>query len=104
MSEDKCVNDCDTSIPDGGTWGYCDNCWNYVCVSSTLEKKDVVKEASKQVMNKDEERRDELRWIMLDSLIHLMEKARLENDAEAVFGYARLAHETWQAILEYADE
>lgn len=45
MSEDKCVNDCNTPIPDGGTWGYCDNCWNYVCVSSTLEKKDVVKEA-----------------------------------------------------------
>lgn len=55
-------------------------------------------------MNKDEERRDELRWIMLDSLIHLMDKARLENDAEAVFGYARLAHETWQAILEHGDE
>ena len=45
MSEDKCVNDCNTPIPDGGTWGYCDNCWNYVCVSSTLEKQDVMSDS-----------------------------------------------------------
>lgn len=36
MSEvDKCVNDCDTPIPDGGVWGYCDNCWNYGYVEAT---------------------------------------------------------------------
>ena len=38
MSEDECVTNCGTPIPDGGTWGYCENCWNYVCVSSTSEK------------------------------------------------------------------
>ena len=51
MSEDKCVNDCNTPIPDGGTWGYCDNCWNYVCVSSTLEKKDVMKVTKEMQMS-----------------------------------------------------
>ena len=55
-------------------------------------------------MTKDEEERDELRWVVLDSVINLMEKARLENDAEAVFGYARLVQETWQDILENGDE
>jgi|9_EtaG_2_1085328.scaffolds.fasta_scaffold01766_7 hypothetical protein len=27
MPEDKCVK-CNAPIPDGGTWGYCDNCWD----------------------------------------------------------------------------
>lgn len=55
-------------------------------------------------MTKDEEERDELRWIVLDSVINLMDKARLANDVDAVLGYARLVQETWQDILENGDE
>jgi len=46
---DMCIQGCGTPIPDGGTWGYCDNCWNYVRVSSSLEKKDVVSNTMKEV-------------------------------------------------------
>jgi hypothetical protein len=40
-----------------------------------------------------------LRAQMLDSLIELMNKARLEKDAPMLEAYARLVHETWNAIM-----
>jgi len=43
------MHNCGAPIPDGGTWGYCDNCWNYVCVRSGLEKKDVVSNTMKEM-------------------------------------------------------
>jgi len=27
MTEDKC-SECNAPIPDGGTWGYCNDCWD----------------------------------------------------------------------------
>lgn len=27
MTEDKCL-ECNAPIPDGGTWGYCKDCWD----------------------------------------------------------------------------
>ena len=27
MTEDKCL-ECNAPIPDGGTWGYCNDCWD----------------------------------------------------------------------------
>ena len=46
---------------------------------------------------------DELRLALFDSLIELMEKARRAGDTEKLSNYARLVHETYQAILEAPD-
>lgn len=46
-------------------------------------------------MNQDKE---ELMFEMLDSLIELLNTARLEKDAKMLDAYARLVHETWNAL------
>jgi predicted GNAT superfamily acetyltransferase len=43
---------------------------------------------------------EDLRAHMLDSLIELMNEARLEKDALMFESYARLVHETWTAIMD----
>jgi hypothetical protein len=40
---------------------------------------------------------EDLRAQMFDSLIELMNEARLEKDAPMLEAYARLVHETWNA-------
>lgn len=55
-------------------------------------------------MTKDEEERDDLRWVTFHTLINILEKARLAEDTDAVFRFARLVHELWQEILEHGDE
>ena len=42
---------------------------------------------------------EDLKAQMLDSLIELMNKARLEKDATMLEAYARLVHETWTLIM-----
>jgi len=44
------------------------------------------------------EARKDLQLLMFDALINLMDEARLNKDAEALINYARLVHETWQAM------
>jgi len=43
---------------------------------------------------------EDLKAQMLDSLIELMNKARLEKDALMFDAYARLVHETWTLIMD----
>jgi len=51
-----------------------------------------------------EEQRKDLQLLMFDALINLMDEARLNKDAEALINYARLVHETWQAMGDEYDE
>jgi hypothetical protein len=51
-------------------------------------------------MNQDKE---ELMFEMLDSLIELLNTARLETDAKMLDSYARLVHETWNALKNGED-
>jgi hypothetical protein len=46
---------------------------------------------------------EELRLQMLDSLIELMNRARLEKDAQMLDAYARLVHECWNAMTERSE-
>ena len=50
------------------------------------------------------EAQKDLRLLMFDALIRLMDEARLNKDAEALINYARLVHETWQAMDDEYDE
>lgn len=43
---------------------------------------------------------EDLRAEMFNSLIELMNEARLEKDAKMFEAYARLVHETWNAIKD----
>jgi len=43
---------------------------------------------------------EELRHAMFNSLMELMEKARLAGDTEKLSNYARLVYETYQSILD----
>jgi hypothetical protein len=49
------------------------------------------------------EDKKDLRLQMFDSLISLMEEARVEGDMGMMNSYARLVYETYQAILEEID-
>ena len=42
---------------------------------------------------------EELSWAMLDSLIDLMNEARLTKDAGMFDSYARLVHEIWCSLV-----
>lgn len=42
---------------------------------------------------------EELSWVMLDSLINLMNEARLDKDATKFDSYARLVHEIWCSLI-----
>ena len=48
-------------------------------------------------MNQEEQ---DFRFEMLDSLIELLNTARLEKDATMLDSYARLVHEAWTALKE----
>jgi hypothetical protein len=48
--------------------------------------------------------KEELMVEMLNSLIELMNKARLEKDATLLDSYARLVHETWTHLKEAQDD
>ena len=41
-----------------------------------------------------------LSWDMLNSLIDLMDEARLEKDATSLDSYARLVYEIWRALMD----
>ena len=43
---------------------------------------------------------EQLSWEMLDSLIDLMNEARLEKDATMFDTSARLAHEIWCSLIK----
>jgi hypothetical protein len=43
---------------------------------------------------------EELSWAMLDSLIDLMNEARLEKDATMFDSCARLVHEIWCSLIK----
>ena len=51
-----------------------------------------------------EEQRKDLQLLMLDALISLMDRARLEKDATAFDGYARLVYETWTSMVDEQGE
>jgi hypothetical protein len=50
------------------------------------------------------EAQKDLRLLMFDALINLMEEARLNKDEEAHFNYSRLVNETWQAMNDDDEE
>ena len=51
-----------------------------------------------------EEQRKDLQLLMFDALISLMDRARLEKDAKAFDGYARLVYETWTSMVDEQGE
>jgi len=47
--------------------------------------------------------KEEFMFEMLDSLIELLNTARLEKDAKMLDSYARLVHETWNTLKDEGD-